>query len=238
MKYEDDKNLSIKTTLKLLKILYVEDEEPIRKSIAKILNYFCDNILAVESAEKAIVAYKEFKPDIIICDINLPKMNGIDFVKWIRSFDNKSQVFLLTAYTEKDYLLDAIKLNLVEYLIKPINFDILRDNLELATKKIVTSQTVCVEFISGAIYYYQERNVKFKEKSYYLTAKEIKLLNYLIKNKLRRISKEELKIQLWDEDFYDYEGALKSLVSKLRVKIGKESIENISGVGYRIILRP
>lgn len=235
MEYVDDKDLSIKTTLKFLRILYVEDEEPIRKSISKILGYFCDNILAVESAEEAMKAYKEFNPDILICDINLPNMNGIDFVKWIRSFDENSQIFLLTAYTEKEHLLDAIKLNLVDYLIKPINFDLLRDNLEIAARNIIDSQTLEVEFISGAIYYYQERSSKYNGETYPLTAKEIKLLNYLIKNKLRRISKEELKLHLWDEDA-DYDGALKSLISKLRIKIGKKTIENISGVGYRVML--
>ena len=67
------------------------------------------------------------------------------------------------------------------------------------------------------------------------TAKEVKLLNHLIVNKSRMTSKEELQSTLWEDDMGS-ESAFKSLINKLRSKIGKESIENISGVGYRILL--
>lgn len=230
-----DSDFSIQTTLKSLRILYVEDEAVIRTSVSKVLRYFSEDVLAVASAEEAIIAYQKSQPDIIICDINLPGISGIDFVKWVRQSDEKSQIFLLTAYTEKAYLLEAIKLALVDYLTKPIDFNVLENTLKNAARKIIQNKTLNVEFRSGAIYCYQQRSIIFQEETFSLTAKEVKLLDYLIINKKRMTSKEELKMCLWEEDVAS-ESAFKSLINKLRSKIGKETIENISGVGYRVLL--
>lgn len=235
MSYHVENDFSLQTTLKSLHILYIEDDASIRATITKVLHYFSDAILALESAEEAMKAYEDFHPDIIICDINLPGMSGIDFVKWVRQFDEKSQIFLLTAYTDKEYLLEAVKLSLVDYLTKPIDFTILEKTLKNAARKVIQHKTLNVHFISGAIYCYQQRSVTYHSELHPLTAKEVKLLDHLISNQSRMTSKEELQKSLWDEDMGS-ESAFKSLVNKLRSKIGKESIENISGVGYRILL--
>lgn len=235
MSYHVENDFSLQTTLKSLHILYIEDDASIRATITKVLHYFSDAILSLESAEEAIKAYEDFHPDIIICDINLPGMSGIDFVKWVRHFDETSQIFLLTAYTDKEYLLEAVKLSLVDYLTKPIDFTILEKTLKNAARKVVQHKTVTVQFITGAIYCYQQRSITFRNETHPLTAKEVKLLDHLISNKSRMTSKEELQTSLWEEDMGS-ESAFKSLVNKLRTKIGKEAIENISGVGYRILL--
>jgi len=235
MSYHVENDFSLQTTLKSLRILYIEDDASIRTTITKVLRYFSDAIFAVESAEEAIKSYMHFQPDIIICDINLPGMNGIEFVKWVRQFDEKSQIFLLTAYTDKEYLLEAVKLSLVDYLTKPIDFTMLEKTLKNAARKVIQNKTLNVQFITGAVYSYQQRSVTFGNKAYPLTAKETRLLDHLITNKSRMTSKEELQTTLWEDDMGS-ESAFKSLVNKLRTKIGKEAIENISGVGYRILL--
>ncbi|AOO64670.1 response regulator transcription factor [Sulfurospirillum halorespirans] len=233
--YHIDNDFSLQTTLKSLHILYIEDDASIRATISKVLHYFSNTILAVESAEEAMKIYEIFHPDIIICDINLPGINGIEFVKWIRQFDEKSQIFLLSAYTDKEYLFEAVKLSLVDYLTKPIDFTILEKTLKSAARKIVQNKILSVQFITGAIYSYQQRSITFHNEIHPLTAKEVKLLDQLISNKSRMTSKEEIQTTLWEEDMGS-ESAFKSLVNKLRTKIGKEAIENISGVGYRILL--
>lgn len=233
---KNDNNYFIKNSLPILRILYVEDEVDIRKSITKILNYFTEQVISASSGEEAMEVYEKFHPDIIICDINLPGISGIDFVKWLRAKDETTQVFLLTAYTDKEYLLDAIKLNLVDYLIKPIDFDILIKTIKYAADKVIELKTLNVEFISGAVYSYQECKIIFENETNILTIKEVTLLNYLIENKSRIVAKEELKNYLWDYDLAT-ETAFKSLMNKLRSKIGKDSIKNISGVGYKIIIK-
>lgn len=235
MHYPIDNDFSLQTTLSSLHILYIEDDEKIRTTITKVLRYFTEHIMALSSAEEAQDIYASFKPDIIICDINLPGINGLDFVKWVRSFDTNSQIFILSAYTDKAYLMDAIKLSLVDYLTKPIDFYILEKTLKDAARKVLQCKSLQVEFITGATYCYQERSVTYQNESYALTSKESKLLDYLINNKTRMTSKEELKSALWEDDMAS-ESAFKSLINKLRSKIGKEAIDNISGVGYKILL--
>ena len=234
MPYRIDDDFSLRTTLSTLHIMYIEDDEKIQASITKVLHYFSSHIKAITSAEEALICYEDFKPDIIICDINLPGMNGIEFIKKLRSFDTHTQIFILSAYTDKTYLMDAIKLSLVDYLTKPIDFYILEKTLKEAAKRVLQQKTLYVNFITGATYYYQDRRINYQEDIYTLTTKEVKLLDYLIANKMRMTSKEELKSMLWDEDMAS-ESAFKSLINKLRLKIGKEAIENISGIGYRIV---
>lgn len=222
--------------LKSLRILYIEDEASIRQSITRVLNYFSPHVLALEDAKSAQLHFHEFKADIIICDINLPGLSGIEFVKWVRGFDESVQIFLLTAYTDKAYLLDAIKLNLVDYLTKPIDFEILERTLKEAALKRVKSSNLEAVFINGAHYCLQTKTVHLQAKEYILTAKEATFLDYLLANPARTISKEELKLHVWQEELTS-ESAFKSLVNKLRAKVGKEAIENLSGIGYRVVLQ-
>lgn len=228
-------DVCIQNTLKTLRILYIEDEDPIRKSITRVLSYFSDHVLSLNSAENAQKIYKEFEPDIIICDINLPGISGISFVKWVREFDEKTHIFLLTAYTDKEYLLEAVKLKLIDYLIKPIDFEILGKILKEITQKIISIKKLNIKFISGAEYCNQQCSIKFNNRIYDLRVKEVMLLDYLIARKTRMTSKEELNNYLWDYDMIS-DSAFKSLMNKLRSKIGKESIKNISGVGYQILI--
>ncbi len=226
-------SLPIKSTYKFLKILYIEDEDTINENITKILKYFTSNVVSCKNAEDALKLYEEIKPDIIISDINLPGMSGLDFVKRIREFDETSQIFLLSAYTEKEYLFEAIKLNLVDYLTKPINFDILSNAINKAAANILKLKPLNVVFENGASYCYQEKVVTYENTNHNLTSKETKLLDYLIKNNSRLVSKDELLLNIWDDEV-GTESALKALMNKLRNKIGKEVIENISGLGYKL----
>lgn len=235
MSYKIESDFPVQTILKSLHILYVEDEDPIRDSVTKVLKYFSSHVLSVESAEAAMHMYENYRPNIVICDINLPGMSGIDFVKWIREFDKKSQVFLLTAYTDKDYLMEAVKLNLVDYIVKPVDFDLLEKTLKNAARELIQCKSLSVDFNTGATYCYQQRSVKMKDTIHVLTAKEVKLIDYLIINKKRMTSKEELINYLWEDDDAS-ESAFKSLMNKLRTKIGKEAIQNISGVGYQLLI--
>lgn len=225
----------IENTLKTLHILYIEDEDPIRKSITKVLKCYSDHVLSIASAEEAKEIYEDFQADIVICDINLSGISGISFVKWIREFDDTTHIFLLTAYTDKEYLLEAVKLKLVDYLVKPIDLGILEDVLKKITKNIINMKKLNIRFISGAEYSNQQCTVKFNEHTYNLRAKEVLLLDYLISKKTRMTSKDELNNYLWDYDMAS-DSAFKSLMNKLRSKVGKESIKNISGIGYQILL--
>lgn len=222
--------------LKNLNILYIEDEEKIRINVKKALELICNNIYESEDINSAKSIFEENRIDIIISDINLPDCSGLDYAKELRKVDKSIPIILLSAYTDKEYLLEAAKLKLVNYLTKPIDFNELKNSLLNAVEDIIDNSRYTINFPNNVIY-----NVLYKslidtttEKELPLTAKEITLLEFLIKNNNRVVSHEELKLNIWQDSFEATDSALKNLLNKLRKKIGKDTIINISGIGYRL----
>lgn len=234
---KNNKN-SFKIILKHLNVLYIEDEKNIRENITKTLEILVNKVYSLENAKEAFEIFKTNRIDIIISDINLPKIDGIEFIKKIRQVDNNIPIILLTAYTQKDYLLEATKLKLVDYLIKPIDFNILNDTLLKASQEIINNAKYIVDFEENISYNVMKKKLYLKnnEKEIDLTAKEIDLLEYFIQNNKRLISHEEIKTEIWNDNFEVSDSALKNVLNKLRKKVGKNTINNISGVGFRIQL--
>ena len=222
--------------LKNLNILYIEDEKNIRLNIKKTLELFCENVFDAENILNAKEILTKQRIDIIISDINLPDMSGIDFVKEIRIKDKTIPIILLSAYTEKEFLLEATKLKLVDYLTKPINFKDLNNALQKCVEEILDNSRYIITFKNN-IQYNVSHNCLIdnnEKEEIRLTNKELDLLNFLIKNNNRVCSAEELKSAIWDDYLEATDSALKNLLNKVRKKIGKESIINISGVGYKL----
>lgn len=227
---------SFKVVLKHLNILYIEDEKNIRENISKTLEMFVNKVFSIESSEEAFNTLKKHKIDLIISDINLPGISGIDFVKKVRGLDYYIPVILLSAYTDKDYLFEATKLKLVDYLVKPIDFSILKDALFKASQEIIDNGKFIINFEDNISYNVMNKNLysRIDNKDIDLTAKEINLLEYFIENNSRVISHEEIKNEIWEDSLDASDSALKNLLNKLRKKIGKNSIKNISGVGFKV----
>lgn len=233
----DTKNKkSFKIILNHLHILYIEDEKNIRENITKALNMFCSKVYSVEDIQDALRIIKECRIDIIISDINLPKLSGIEFIKNLRKNKSYIPVIFLSAYTDKEYLLEATKLKLVDYLVKPIDFNMLNDALLKACEEIINNGNYIIDFENDISYNVMNKKLYNNKNDIEidLTAKEIELLEYLISNNNRVVSHEEIKERVWDDSFDVTDSALKNLLTKLRKKIGKDSIKNISGVGFKI----
>lgn len=228
---------SLTDILKNSTILYVEDEVEIRKSVCKTLALICKNIIDVSSVSEAKEVYNKSIVDIVMTDIELDGESGIEFAKYLRSLDKTIPIVIISAYTEKEYLLDAVKLQLVDYLVKPIDFEELLNTLKNSAKTILDNGDFSINFNNGAKYdILKNAIIKEDGEKINLTNLEKRLLNILLKNKNRTVPADEIKSFVWEDD-YPSESALKSLLNKIRLKIGKESIENISGVGYNLIIK-
>ncbi len=227
-----------KEILKNLTILYIEDEYNIRENMNRTLKLFVKNVHACATAEDALEVIKSSCIDIVISDINLPGITGIELVKKIRSFDETIPIILLTAHMDTEYLFDATKLKLVDYLIKPIDFTMLQEALDKATSELMKQGRYEITFLNNTKYNLQKKELTCITscQNLALTHKEILLLEFLLLNKERVVHTDELKDNIWEDAFEATDSALKNLLNKLRKKIGKESITNISGVGYRLIL--
>lgn len=224
--------------LKKLNILYIEDEINIRENVKKALLLLCENVFDVQNVQEAKNILEKKRVDIIISDINLPNTNGLEFIKELRVFDKTIPVILLSAYTDTKYLLEAAKLKLVDYLTKPIDFKSLNDSLNKCVQDIIDNSRYLISFANDVTYNVLQKQLfnENKNEEISLTAKELNMLEYLIKHHNRVVSHDELKVNIWEDSFEASDSALKNLLNKLRKKIGKDSIVNISGVGFRLII--
>lgn len=112
-----------KKLLKRLKALYVEDDSNIRHELSGLLSNFFGKVYTAEDGEAGLNMYLENKDDIdvILSDINMPKLTGIEMMKKIRETDKTIPVIFATAYSDNDFLSEAIKLKVYDYIIKPID---------------------------------------------------------------------------------------------------------------------
>jgi len=218
--------------LKTKSILYIEDEDNIRNALISTLELMCKKVYAFSSAEEALHSFSKIKPDIILSDISLEQMSGLEFIKEIRLFDSKIPIIILSAHTDTRFLLEANKLKLVEYLTKPTTFTELQSSLFLAMDEI-RSDTERFHYLSDSVKYDFLHKILYDDDSIKkLSTNETNLLDFFIENKHRTLHIQEIKNCIWDDEYYATDTALKSLLHKLRQKIGKDAIQNVSGIGY------
>ena len=110
----------IRAISKSFSILYVEDEPDVRTVVTKILNAFFDDILIAENGEVGLELFQKNMPDIVMTDIRMPIMNGLDMAKQIKEISPKTQIIITTAFNDEKYFLKAIDLGIDKYIIKPI----------------------------------------------------------------------------------------------------------------------
>jgi len=121
----------------MITILYVEDEDDVRDGYARALKRVAKEIITASDGMIGLILYKKFLPDIIVTDINMPNMNGIDMVSQIKKINPNANIIFTTAYSESRYLLDAISLQVDGYLIKPVQKVSLLVAIEKIAKRVI-----------------------------------------------------------------------------------------------------
>ncbi len=220
--------------LKTLTILYAEDEVGIRKNIADSLSYFVKEVYEASNGVEAYEIYEEKKPDIILSDIHMPVLNGIDFVKKVRQNNRKIPIVMITAHTDRKYLLEAVELHMEKYLVKPIEIEPLFDVLEHCVKLLDINKVVTLNSDEDYKYDYDKKQLYYKDEDIVLNKKEILFFEVLISNQNRVTNYEELQEKVWGDDVMT-DSALRSLVRNLRKKLPTDIIHNLSGMGYRFV---
>ncbi len=117
-------------------ILYVEDEDGIQKNLSRFLRYFSSKLFIASDGLEGLEVYKQNRPDIVITDIRMPKMDGIDMVQEIKKIDPLQIIIFLTAFNDSEYLLNAINLSVDSYILKPVDLDVLENKLVKITDQL------------------------------------------------------------------------------------------------------
>ena len=214
-----------------ISILYIDDDECMRENVVAYLRYYFDTVYEAADGLEGFERYKEYGPDIIITDITMPRLNGLEMVEKIRLDDAETKIIIATAYLDNTYLLKAVELGLVKYLIKPISEDkllpVLRqcsENIKADHKAFCIDEQHTFDTLSGTLFK--------KTTPIVLTKKELDFLTLLVENAHRTVQYEEFNSVVWQGEMS--EDAMRTTVKGLRRKISKESVQNISKIGYKI----
>ena len=216
--------------LKQYTLLCIEDEEQIRAGIVNTLKYYFKDVFEAANVSDALDIYQEEKPTIILCDIQMPKENGISFVKQLRKEDKDTIVIMITAYSYEEYLLHLINLKINHYLQKPISSDILLDAL----------LDVLDDKLDKHLYFYQDlyldtKNYKlfYQKDEVLLRKRDIDFLFLLYKNKEHVLPYSLIEDTLWKDKSMSI-SALKTFIKEFRQRMPLDIISNIQQIGYKL----
>lgn len=219
------------------KILLVEDEKAIKENYVTYLKMFFSEVFEAEDGEKAYELYKLKKPDIMIIDINIPKLNGLDLLERIRENDYSTKAIMLTAHSDKSFLLKAVGLKLTRYLVKPVSRKDLKEALKLTIDEVLKFNVITVQKIDLPDDYswdFQLKELKYHNVIVELTNKEKIFLELLFSHKNRVFTYDEISDYVWGYDDSIPLNGLKNIVKRLRKKLPEDTILNIFNEGYKI----
>ena len=216
-------------------ILYIEDDEGVRTVNSRFLARMFNELYEAKNGEEGLELYKKYHPDIILTDIQMPKMDGITLAKTIRKLDQSTKIIISTAFSDKDYLMEAIDLKLEKYIIKPLTSRNLMPALTSAVKDL--EKETDVEIALGDKFYFDKSSSLFylNEKMIELNKKELLFLKLLVLNRNRVVSYVEIEQYVWEDEYMSI-NSLRTTIGFLRKKLPFNCIKNISNMGYKLKL--
>lgn len=226
-------------SLNSLTLLYIEDDRDIQSIYIAQLEELVENIICAGDGQEGYECYLRHKPDIILLDIHMPKLDGISLAKKIREVDNEVKIIITSSYTDQDKLLAAIELSLVKYILKPIDPKILQETILKAKNEIALEQKQEEQKLflldENMIWNATEEKLLLSKEEIKLTKNERRLLTLISTNPNKVYTFFEIFDYLSRDDFYkEYDAnQIRALVKLLRKKIPKNSIVNVYGEGYR-----
>jgi two-component system, OmpR family, copper resistance phosphate regulon response regulator CusR len=220
------------------KILIVEDEQKIADTLKLGLT---EHGYQVEAAYDGSIGYRLFETypfNLVVLDINLPGLNGYDLCKRIRARDAHIPIIMLTALNGLDNKIEGYDAGADDYIIKPFEFKELLLKIRALLKRTMNQQLPVGNVLRAADLEMNldSKEVKRGDRTINLTAKEFQLLEYLLRNKNRVVSRADIAINVWDIDFDTNTNVIDVYISYLRNKVDKsfdpKLIQTQVGMGY------
>ncbi|MBC3795788.1 response regulator transcription factor [Acetobacterium tundrae] len=220
--------------MKGIRILVAEDEDKLREVILKYFKKEGYEGFGASDGEEALKLWEEKKPDCVILDVMMPKMDGFEVLQEIRQTDNVP-VIMLTARREEDDKIQGFEVGADDYVTKPFSPRELMVRIKALLKR---SGVVTVENnleVCGIQFNPEERLMTINDETIQLSQKEYDMLIYFINNQKLVLSREQILDRIWG---FDYEGdsrVVDTSIKRLRKKLGEkgECIQTIRGLGYK-----
>jgi two-component system OmpR family response regulator len=221
------------------KVLVIDDEPGVRELIREALSI--SEITAVQAADglEALSYLRRERFDLLILDINMPKLDGLALLEKLRTEGMSVPVLMLSARADKADINQGLRTGADDYLTKPFSIEELvlrakaimrRSKGEVAEVKVLTCGPISMDF--------SKYSVKFNDQLVDLSPTEFKLLEQLILNRGNVVTKETLLSEVWEIDFKSSSTVVDTYISYLRKKLhidGFDGIKTVRGIGFQIV---
>ncbi|ENI6723538.1 response regulator transcription factor [Campylobacter jejuni] len=217
---------------KELIILVVEDEIKTRESLINVLSERFSKVIGAQNGDEPLKKFKKFKPDLVITDIAMPIMDGLDMAREIKEISDDVPIVVLSAYSEKERLLRSIDIGIDKYLIKPVDIEELFKVLDcLVGEKIEANMLVKIS--EEYQFNKTKRTLIHNGKEIVLTKKELAFISLLLKQPGVLVLHEDIKKNVWIGEHVS-DTAVRTFIKRVRDKVGEDFIKNVPSLGYKI----
>ena len=224
-------------------LLVVEDDRPVQNLMITTLKAHDYRYLTAMNGETAIMEASSHNPDIILLDLGLPDMDGIDVIKKIRTWSN-APIIIISARSEDSDKVEALDAGADDYLTKPFSVEELLARLRVMERRLAASRTehmLSSVFVDGKLRIdYTAGCAYMEEEELHLTPIEYKLLCLLSKNVGKVLTHTYITQNIWGHSWENDVASLRVFMATLRKKLEKNSdsvqyIQTHVGIGYRMI---
>jgi len=234
--------LNIISYTKKLNILYVEDDKKTRLQTIKMFeNYFnfidisIDGVNGLESYKDYFLNTNKYY-DLVITDIDMPNMNGIDMSKAIYKINKYQKIIIISAYDDKKYFIELINIGVEGFIQKPVSFEQISEVLKIVCSSLSNNNIINLAF--NCTYNNLSKELFINNNKVNMTINEHKFLEFLIRNYKSTIKIEDIfNFIYYDEPYKTFsDNSIKSLVKRLRKKLPDGLILHNRTTGYGILL--
>ena len=217
----------------MIKILFLEDEPNILEVTTEYMKMQGYDVTCVSNGEEAIKMLKKNDFNLAILDIMVPKITGIEVLEYINKSKKDIATIMLTALGDEQTQLKAFNLKTDDYVIKPFSTNILALKIDAILRRVGHKENAAVTYndLTLEINNYQ---VHRQGQSIELTSKEFELLQMMLLSQGKVFSREEFLDTIWGYDSFVDSRAIDVHIKNLRSKLGKDIIQTVKGIGYRI----
>ncbi|AXH15155.1 response regulator transcription factor [Malaciobacter mytili] len=217
----------------MYKILILEDDELFAQTLEDFLEEENFEVDIANDGEEALELNYNNNYDLYLLDINVPKLNGLELLKELRGSGDETATIFLTSYKDKDTLEQGFLSGCDDYIKKPVDLDELLLRIKSILKrcgKVIESIKLKEDLIFNPI----TKRVYQDGKDLNIPIKIVSLLELFLENKESIITKEMIISKLWSVSEEYSEGSIRVYINNLKKILGKDSITNIKGIGYKI----
>lgn len=217
-------------------ILVVDDEQDLLDLIEYNLKKEGFDVLKAENGEEGIKMTREHSPDLVLLDIMMPKMGGMEVVEIMRDDEDLKRIpiIFLTARGDEKTEVEGLNKGGDDYITKPISTTKLISRIKAVLRRFEESEEPANKLDVHDLVIDKDRYIVSRgEEEFQLPRKEFELLYFLASRKGKVMDRQTLLNQVWGDNIYVVDRTVDVHVRKIREKLGDEYIETVKGVGYR-----